>query len=98
MLKSTANLPILAAPLNELFTTSALLTLAGVALVTVARLIERWWDLQAAKGDIELVLRAYTQSPKGGKAVTDLAKADLRISGACKPLDPSKLSGRPSKL
>lgn len=78
---------------NEPVTICALLTFAGVSVVTVGRLVERWMELQGTERQMKVVLDAYRETAEGGKALGDIAIAGLKVTEHRQPMDPTKLGG-----
>ena len=82
---------------NEPVTICALLTFAGISVVTVGRLVERWLELQGSERQMQIVLEAYRETPEGGKVLGEIAKAGLKVAEHRQPMDPTKLMQKAGK-
>jgi hypothetical protein len=79
---------------NEPITICALLTFAGVSVVTVGRLVERWMELRGTERQMDIVLEGYLKTPEGGKVLGEIAKTGLKVTEHKQPMDPTKLAQR----
>lgn len=66
--------------LGEPLTTAALLGLSATAIIGVIRIIERWLEHKKQERQMHLVLEGFKQSDEAGKALTQLAKNNNKVS------------------
>jgi hypothetical protein len=65
---------------SEPVTTAVILTLSTTAIIAVARSIEKWIELERQRVNMQMVLKAFTESNEAGKALQKLSSLHANVS------------------
>ncbi|MGC3986594.1 MAG: hypothetical protein QM777_18720 [Pseudorhodoferax sp.] len=65
---------------TEPLTAAATLALATTAVITVARLIERWMEMHRQTAHLKIVAQGFAQSDEAGKALAKIAESHAKVA------------------
>jgi len=77
---------------SEPITVAALVGLAGVTVVTVGRIIERWQESRRQRDQSKTIIEAFKLSDDAGEAVAELASRHADVAIEYELADPGSVS------